>query len=154
MRRSICLLLVLLILTQPFLAAVRGNKAMYVGGTVKGIPEKTMGTFDVSGETLAVFRSGKGETLAEIPFNKITSLEYGQKAGRRVGVAIAVTWLALFSKKRKHFLTIGFTDQQSQKQGVVLELAKGTVRPTLTVLETKTGQKVEYESKEAKEHVD
>ena len=87
-RSAVCVVLVLLLVAQPFLAAVRGNKTMYVGGTIKQIPEKTMGTFDVSGDAAAAFHSDKGEFA--IPFNKITSLEYGQKAGRRVGVAIAI----------------------------------------------------------------
>ena len=125
---------------------------MYVGGSIKRVPEKTKGTFDVSGDKAAVFDSTEGKF--EIPFDKITSLEYGQKVGRRVGAAIAITPWLLFSKKRRHFLTIGFSDAQGQKQGVVLELAKGTARPALTTLQAKSNQKIEYESQDAKSHVD
>lgn len=147
-------LLVSLLIAQIALPAVRGDKAMYVGGTIKTVPEKTMGRFDVSDEKVAFFRSLQGDPLIEIPYDKITSIEYGQKAGRRVGVALTVTIWALFSKKRKHFVTIGFTDPEGKQQGVVLELAKGTVRKTLTVLEARSGKQVEYESEEARKHVD
>ena len=88
-----------------------------------------------------------------MPYEKITSLEYGQKVGRRVGVAVAVTPLALFSKKRKHFLTLGFTDDQGKQQGSVFELSKGTVRTILSTLEARSGKKVEYESEEAKKNL-
>lgn len=135
-------------------AAVRGDKAMYVGGTVSSIAEKTMGRFDVSDGTAAVFLDLDGKTLLEIPYDKITSIEYGQKAGRRVGVAIVVTWIALFSKKRKHFVTLGFTDPEGKQQGVVFELAKGQNRKVLTVLEARSGKPVEYESEDARKHVD
>jgi hypothetical protein len=123
---------------------------MYMGGTA-GLPEKTDGELNVAGDEILSFTSGKGNI--QIPYTQITSLEYGQKVGRRVGVAIAVTWVALFSKKRKHFLTIGYQDGDGKKQGVVFELAKGTVRTTLTTLEARTGKKVEYESEEAKKNI-
>jgi hypothetical protein len=79
-------------------------------------------------------------------------LEYGQKAGRRVGVALAVNPLFLFSKKRKHYLTVGFSDSAGQTQGAVLELGKKRVRAILDILETRSGKQVEYESEEARKH--
>jgi hypothetical protein len=64
-----------------------------------------------------------------------------------------VSPLALFSKKRKHYLTIGFTDADGKQQGAVFELGKDTVRSTLVTLEARSGKQVEYESDEAKKHV-
>ena len=66
---------------------------------------------------------------------------------------MAVGVLALFSKKRRHFLTIGYTDAAGKKQGAVFELAKGTIRSTLTKLEAKSGKQVEFESEEAKKNI-
>jgi hypothetical protein len=60
---------------------------------------------------------------------------------------------ALFSKKRKHFLTIGFNDESSKPQGVVLEIAKGRAKSMIIILESRSGKKVEYESEEARAHV-
>jgi hypothetical protein len=76
-------------------------------------------------------------------------LEYGQNAGRRVAVAVLVSPLALFSKKRKHYLTVNFNDQTGKEQAVVLELGKDIVRTTLTILETRSGKDIEYQDEEA-----
>jgi hypothetical protein len=58
-------------------------------------------------------------------------LEYGQKAGRRVGAAIGysillgpIGLLTLFSKKRNHFLTIGYKGADDKDQVAVIELGK------------------------------
>jgi len=146
-----CALVCLVALTAS--AAVRGKDAMYVGGTIADIGEKTKGQFDLSNEEVAVFITEKGKQQARIPYKGIKSLEYGQKAGRRVGVAIAVTPFALFSKKRKHYLSITYVDEQGSEQGVVFELAKGITRATLETFETRSGVEIEYESEEAKKNV-
>ena len=132
-------------------AAVRGKEVMYVGGTIPNLPEGTVGGLDTTQEKALVFQSPKGKF--EISYENVTSLEYGQKAGRRLGVAITLTIWALFSKKRKHFLTIGFTDENDKPQGVVLEIPKGTAKTIIIVLESRSGKKVEYESEEARKHV-
>ena len=139
------------LLAESVSAAVRGDEAMYVGGTLKNVPEKTEGKLDLSNETAMRFTSKKGEIT--IQYAKIESIEYGQKAGRRVGVALAVSPLALFSKKRRHYVTVGFVDVDGKKQGAVFEVAKGGIRNMLATLETRSGKKVEYESEEAKKHV-
>ncbi len=152
MRRTLVLVLILcFLLPTVLLAAVRGKEVMYVGGTIKIVPEATQGLLDTDSDKVLVFKSPKGEF--EIPYDKITSLEYGQKAGRRLGVALVITVWALFSKKRRHFLTIGFTDVEEKPQGVVLEIPKGYTKSTLTIIEVRSGRKVEYESEEARNHV-
>ncbi|HWR51685.1 MAG TPA: hypothetical protein VN428_11295 [Bryobacteraceae bacterium] len=132
-------------------AAVRGEDVLYVGGTIKNLPEATEGKLDTENDDKLVFTSDKG--TFEIPCKNVTSLEYGQKAGRRVGVALVITVWALFSKKRKHFLTIGYDDAAGKRQGVVLEIAKGRAKTMITIIEARSGKKVEYESEEAKKHV-
>jgi hypothetical protein len=124
---------------------------MYVGGTLTNVPEATEGELDLRDPKRMVFRSKKGEF--EIAYGSVTSIEYGQKAGRRVGVALVISVWALFSKKRKHFLTVGFKDAKEQPQGVVLELAKGKPKSVITILEVRSGLKCEYESDEARKHV-
>lgn len=134
----------------PVAAAVRGDEAMYIGGTIRQAKEKTEGTLDMSPSDAAVFRWKGGEF--KIPYKTITSLEYGQKAGRRIGVAIAISPVALLSKKRKHFLSIAFADEKGEKQGAVFELAKGQTRGTISTFETRSGVKLEFESEEAKKN--
>lgn len=129
--------------------AVRGDSAMYVGGTT-AMEQNTKGRIDTSDAARMIFSSKNGQI--EIAYGSILSLEYGQKAGRRVSVALAVSPLALFSKKRKHYLTIGYADAAGNRQGAVFEIAKGRVGPVVQVLETRSGKTVEFESDEAKKH--
>lgn len=142
------------------MAGLGSRKAEYVGGTWTQLAQKTEGKLDLTGEQTAVFATNKGAKAA-IPYGSITSLEYGQKAGRRIGATIGwgVTTLGLaalpmlLSKKRKHFLSIGYTGQNGKPEGVVLELGKDITRSTLMIFETRSGKKIEYESDEAKKHV-
>ena len=158
MRRWLAFLTITCILLESVAgAAVRGRAAKYVGGTVAGLTAGTDGFLELA-DSSAVFRAKKGAAVS-IPYGRIESLEYGQKVGRRVGAALGtamaispVFLLLLFSKKRKHFLTIGFTDESGSKQGAVFELAKGVVHETLTSLETTSGKKVEFESEEAQKY--
>ncbi|MBI4466575.1 MAG: hypothetical protein HY656_04000 [Acidobacteria bacterium] len=152
MRNTIVvILLVVLFLAISSSAAVRGKDAMYVGGTFTDIPEKTKGKFDLADEMVAVFTTKKNQTI-RIPYKAISSLEYGQKAGRRVGAAVVVSPLLLFSKKRKHYLTINFADESGKEQAAVFELSKGTVDDTADTLESRSGRKIEFESEEARKH--
>lgn len=148
--RTLLMLLVSMVASSTLMAAVRGNEAMYVGGTITTVPEKTEGRLDTTGNTQATFTAKKGSF--SIPYATITSIEYGQKAGRRVGVALAISPIALFSKKRKHFLSIAYTDDKGVKQGAVFEIAKGRVRDVASVLESKSGKQIEFESEDAKKH--
>ncbi len=130
------------------LFAVGGDKAEYVGGTLTGIKEKTEGRLVTTSESVLTFDAGsKGS--ATIPYATVTSLEYGQKAGRRVGVAIMVSPLALFSKKRNHFLTIAYKDSTGKEQAAVFELGKDIFRTTLKILEVRTGKEIELQDNEA-----
>jgi hypothetical protein len=142
------LLSILFLFELPLWAGLGSHKTMYVGGTMTAIKEKTEGKSSTADEKIFVFEYPGGKLT--IPYDRINSLEYGQKAGRRVGVAIAVTPLALFSKKRKHYLTVGFTDENEKQQAAVFELGKNIVRVTLATLEARSGRKIEYQDEEAR----
>lgn len=147
--RLVALALVSVFLCEPAAFAGLGqDKTAYVGGTENQIKDGAEGTSSAKDEKNFVFVY-QGGTLS-IPYDQVNDLEYGQKAGRRLGVAIAVTPLALFSKKRKHFLTIGWKDDQDKQHAAVFELGKGVVRTTIATLEARTGKKVEYQDDEAR----
>ncbi len=128
-------------------AGVGSHSAMYVGGTVPGLAERTEGHFSTT-DGGAVFQAHNKSVT--IPYAKIDSLEYGEKAGRRVGLAVAVSPLFLLSHKRRHYLTIGYVDDQDKQQAAVLELGKDIIQPAIHTLETKSGKKVEYQDDEAR----
>ncbi len=151
MKRPICLFLVLLFAIQPLIAGVSSDKAKYVGGTAT-IKQGVENNLDASDEKVLAFGDWK------LPFEKVTALAYGQHAGRRVGatVALGVTTLGigalpvLFSKKRRHYLTIEYMDEAGKQQAAIFEVGKDSIRTVLKVLEVRTGKKVEYEDEEAK----
>ena len=76
--------------------AVRGDDVRYIGGTVAGIPQGADGSLFINPAVGLRFECKKGNF--EIPFDRISSLGYKQKAGRRIGVAILVNPLFLLSK--------------------------------------------------------
>jgi hypothetical protein len=91
----------------------------------------------------------KGGKL-EIPYDQVDDLEYGQKAGRRLGLALTVSPWLLLSHKRRHFLTVGWKDTQDKQHAAVFELGKSIVRTTLATLEARTGKKIDYQDDEAR----
>jgi hypothetical protein len=129
------------------LAGVGSDKTSYVGGTESQVQEGE-GAASIGNEKEFVYEYANGQLI--IPYDQVTDLEYGQRAGRRVGLAIAVNPLLLLSKKRRHFLTIGWKDQQSKQHAAVFELGKSIIRRTITTLEEKTGKKVEYQDDDAR----
>jgi hypothetical protein len=147
-RRLVSIVLLFSFVVVQLVYAVDGSKAMYVGGTVSTIKEKSDGKISAADEKHFTF-SQKANSL-QIPYDRVNGIEYGQKAGRRVGVAIMISPIALLSKKRKHYLTINYTDDKDKQQAVVFELGKDIVRVTLSSLEARTGQKIEYQDDEAR----
>src|SRR5437868_333920 len=103
-------------------AGLGADKMLYVGGTINAIKDGTDGKGSAKDEKIFTFVY-QGGTL-RIPYDQVNDLEYGQKAGRRLGVAIALTWMALFSKKRKHYLTIGYKGSDDKQQAAVFEMGK------------------------------
>jgi len=141
-------LTLLLLLELGAFAGLGGDKTEYIGGTETQIKEGTEGYSSGKDEKQFVFDYKGGKLV--IPYDQVNDLEYGQKAGRRLGVAIAVTPLALFSKKRKHYLTLGWKDEQDKQHAAVFELGKSVVRTTIATLEARTGKKLEYQDDEAR----
>jgi len=146
-----------LAITTVAFAGVSADKAVYVGGTVTAKTGQE-GLFDLKGTENAVFRSKK-EAEIRIPYAAVTSIEYGQKAGRRVGAAVATSILVspvglvmLASKKRKHIVTIGWT-VDGKNEAAVFELGKTAIRPALATLEARSGKKIEYESEDARKNI-
>lgn len=125
-----------------------GSRASYVGGTVAVLTPRTEGVIQTTGEESLLFYTKR--TTIEVPYERINLLEYGQKASRRFALAIVVSPLLLLSKRRKHYLTVGYTDDEGHQQAIVFQLDKNHVRAVLASLEAKTGQKIQYQDNEAR----
>ena len=50
----------------------------------------------------------------------------------------------------RHFVTIGYKDDEGKEQVAVFELGKDIIRTTLPILEARSGKKIEYQDEEAK----
>ncbi len=140
--------LIVITLLVGVVQAVGKDKAMYMGGTLASLQEKAEGRVNTTSDSAFAFEAGKKGSVS-IPYADVTSLEYGQKAGRRVAVAVLISPWALFSKKRNHYLTITYTDSAGKEQAGVFELGKDIVRTTLKILEVRTGKEVEFQDEEA-----
>jgi hypothetical protein len=123
-----------------------GAGAEYVGGTVS--IASGSGVIDLTHEEFFVFRTRKSGV--RIPFAKVNLLEYGQQVNRRYAMAIIISPLLVLSKSRKHFLTVGYTDEEDRQQAIVLRVNKSHIRSVLVSLEAKTGRKVQYQDNEAR----
>ena len=149
MKRAIALL-VTCILALDFVAfaGLGSDKTAYVGGTENQIKDGTEGKSSARDDKKFTFEYKGGQL--EIPYEQVDDLEYGQKAGRRLGLALTISPWLLLSHKRKHFLTVGWKDLQDKQHAVVLELGKSIVRTTIATLEARTGRKVDFQDDEAR----
>lgn len=160
MKRTVAVVVMVSFVSPSLALAVDSKKAAYFGGTVSayaGAKNPVEGALDLTSADKLVLRPGKDSHAdLEILYNRIEDLEYGQKAGRRVGTAVATTALlgpiglvSLFSKKRKHYLTISYKDETGMNQVAILELGKDIVRETLPIVRTRSGKEIVYQDEEA-----
>jgi len=146
----ICVALSALMLSSS-IGAVRGEHAAYVGGTEPSLKRGAEGFLDTSNENVLRFNYGSSEF--SLPYKRIATLEFGQKVGHRLAATLIGTaflglpgLLIYASKKKKHFLTIGYYDDAGAGQAIVFELGKSAVSSVLPTLETRSGKRVETES--------
>lgn len=150
MKKFVASCLIFCLVAPASIASVGSHNADFVGGTITTIKAGSEGHVSTDDEKVYVFSYKEGEL--RIPYDRVEALEYGQKAGRRVGLAITISPWLLLSKKRKHFLTISWKDDNEKDQAVVLELGKDIVRVQLASLSARTGRKIEYQDDEARKY--
>ena len=145
------------------IASVGSRRAAYVGGTVTALASATSpvnGYIQTADESALVFDADAQPSLDQsirIPYANVIDLEYGQKAGRRVSAAIGYSivvgpagLLALMSKKRHHYLTVGYTTDDGKAQVAVFEVGKDIVRTTLAIVQARSGKKIAYQDEDAR----
>ena len=126
----------------------KGSHAEYVGGTISQIPTGCEGAVQAMDEQYFVFYSKNARW--RIPYDKINLIEYGQKVDRRYIAAVLISPLFLLAKKREHFLTLGYSDDENKQQAMVFKVGKGDIRTVLVSLEARTGRRVEYQDDDAR----
>lgn len=124
------------------------SRAEYVGGTVSKLESGAPGAIQVTDERYFAFYTKK--TQVRVAYEHINEIEYGQKVDRRLLMAVVISPVFLLSKKRKHFLTVGYTDEEGHHQAMVFQVDKNDIRATLASLEARTGVRIHYQDEEAR----
>ena len=131
-----------LFLALSLAAAEPGVKVQLAGGTVSAIPGKASLRLDLTGADALLFHFGTSDL--GIAYRKINTVEYGQSVSRRYAAAVLISPILLLSKSHKHFVTIGYVDEDGKQQALVIRVDKGDIRSVLASLEARTGRRVEY----------
>ncbi len=140
---------ILIVVLTFSIAASAQSHAEYAGGTSAQFGVGAGGSIEVNDDHFFAFYSRKAQ-VREVPYDRINLVEYGQQVSRRIALAIVISPLVLLSKSRKHFLTVGYTDEAGRQQALVFRIDKGDIRATLVSLEARTGLKVQYQDEEAR----
>lgn len=125
-----------------------GGRASYLGGTHPSVPVGLEGVVEAVDEHYFVFYAKKQSV--RIPYERINLLEYGQKVSRRYAMAVLISPMFVLSKKRHHYLTLGYQDDAGKQQALVFKVDKDSIRTVLVTLEARTGLKVEFQDEEAR----
>lgn len=89
------------------------------------------------------FLDQKGAPAFSIQYDSIKSILYEKTSTPRYAEAVIISPLFLFSRSKKHFLTIQYTDAAGSGQFVIVHLDKKNAREAVAVAEAQTGKKVE-----------
>ena len=131
--RAMLVVLLTLSLTVPALAAaIEGSDVMYIGGSVAGVKEGTVGRLDVTANNALLFNHG--DSRVEIPYASIQRFQYTQKLARRLGVAATVAVVLVKHRQRRHVVELYFQDGTGVNQVAMFELSKERAAPVVAVL--------------------
>ena len=150
--RAVAWVLLFVLVAPEAVWALGSKKAMYAGGTLPDIPEKLEGTATINQPDDLVFQADEGGKRIVIPYGAVEELEYGQRVSRRWKTAMFLTVFALFSRGRKHFVTITYKTAEGD-QAAIFEFGKEVIRPTLAALKARSGKKLKCQDKDAVEQM-
>jgi hypothetical protein len=137
-----------LLSTLLFLLPLGQSRVDYVGGTTPALASGVGGSVEISDDHYLAFYTKVAQV--RVPYDHINLLEYGQKVDRRLLMAVVISPVFLLAKTRKHFLTVGYTDDDGRQQALVFRVDKNGIRAMLVGLEARTGLKVQYQDPEAR----
>jgi hypothetical protein len=120
----------------------------YIGGTSASMSAGASGMIELSDPQFLAFYAHKAQL--RVPYSRVNLLEYGQQVDRRVALAVVISPAFLLSKSRRHFLTVGYEDEQGLQQAMVFRVDKNSIRAALVALEARTGLKIQYQDQEAR----
>lgn len=129
-----------------FSAALPGSvpnpHAAYVSGTA-AIPNGAEGSLNLEDVNDLRFQYDGG--TFKVPYQRITSMEIGERPGMKSHLAVAVSWIPKFAKKQSKLLTIAFKGDNGAGEAAIFEIAKTEYVTIAPVLESRTGKHVKTE---------
>lgn len=128
--------------------AGRGAAAEYAGGTLETLEMGAKGRLSTADPVSLVFETRR--SALRIPYERVNLLEYGQRVDRRLLEAILISPMLILSKKRAHYLAIGYQTEDGRQEAVLLRVDKSAIRAVLVSLEARTGLRVTYMDEEAR----
>ena len=128
-------------------AEIKFEKVEYMPPKVEGQkksanPVKGHVIFDKEKKVME-FQDTKGQIIVTIPYDKMKSLLYEKTSKPRYAEAILVSPFFLFSKTKKHFLSIQYTDANGAGAFCMLHMDKGNSTDIVNTAEAETGKHVE-----------
>ena len=153
------------VMTLLVTAAVHGvgdEKTSYIGGTAKdfpvgGVPERFVGfprdqirpiegLLNADSASELTFDAGRDGRLV-IAYHDVMGLSFGLDPQGTVKRGVFLnSWdpLDQYTKNAHYLLSVLYRDQAGTEQGVVLELGKKVLKPTLQRLEDRTGRALQF----------
>jgi hypothetical protein len=84
-----------------------------------------------------------GRAAFEVPFESIKSIHYEKASKPRYAAGLLLAWPLLFTKSKKHYLTIQYVDGAGQGKFEIVRLDKRNFTMALATLEADTGMKID-----------
>jgi hypothetical protein len=123
------------------------GKAQYIkrsaAGEKKGQTIDGTLRFDSASKEVQFFKKLDAPPEFTLKYDAIKSMLYEKTAKPRYAAGLILAWPLLFTKSKKHFLTIQYTDAAGTGQFAIIRLDKGNFREALARAESETGKKVE-----------
>ena len=128
--------------------AVDEGHAIYVGGTVPGVPVGTVGRLDTTSVTSLTFEFA-GNKFA-IPYASIESYQYTKEVSRHLGVLPAIAIELVKMRQHSHFLRISYRER-GVEQVVVFKVPKQMPRSLQAILQARVSKEALAQSQPKRE---
>ena len=119
---------------EYFKTATAGEKK---GGAVWGTLN-----FDATNKQIT-FQDKKGTPELSVKSDSVKHLLYERTAKPRYVQAMLIAWPLIFTKSKKHYLTVQYDDPAGSGHYAILRLDKGNYQQVLAMAESVTGKQVE-----------
>lgn len=143
---TICALILLLnansvVLAQPT-SVDRFKEVKYLKPSDKKAAE-VAGELEIDRQKGEICFHSQGTALVKVEKQQVTNLIYERASRPRYVSGLLLAWSLLFTKGKKHFLTIQHKNAVGQGEFTLLHLDKSNYQQILAAVEAATGMKIE-----------